>query len=379
MQRQSRHVSYRSTAPDWLFRKNRRSFLAAAALFCATCICFGRVQIILSKPPALEFSVVQAESSKNDCSSLVVRTQLGLQSRGLGTCKTPESTVDNVCLPPCGSQSFVVDVADNAGDDKVLTARVEKCKYPATNISSNILVIFRMTRVFNGFHMYHVLNNFVVNLDPTLLDKYVFYCWGDWGCPVEFSDFFDLPLNLNARMVDSGCYTNYIMIGEHYTTYNVDRDDVEKSKRWRAWADVFKKHWCPAELLSFDDRYFTLLDRSYAQNGRNMNGCELPQHKRTRYVVPSLSTVVHDASVFCNSRLIFSAEGNGLTNMLLLPPYSTVVVLWQSNRDVSALRAIYGNMAKLLRINLVPIPVESDPDLNANCSAELNDLFQVLF
>jgi hypothetical protein len=89
--------------------------------------------------------------------------------------------------------------------------------------------------------------------------------------------------------------------------------------------------------------------------------------------------VVHDASIFCNSRLIFSAEGNGLTNMLLLPPYSTVVVLWQSNRDVSALRAIYGNMAKLLRINLVPIPVESDPDLNANCSAELNDLLHVLY
>jgi hypothetical protein len=373
-------MTRRSNAPKLMYRQHKRCFLAAAALIGAATIYiyFGIVR--LSKPPELEFSLVQAESSKSNCSSLVVRTQLGLQSRGLGTCKTPESTVDYVCLPMCGSQSFVVDVADNSGDDKVLNARVNKCNYASTNhSSSNILVVFRMTRVFNGFHMYHVLNNFVVNLDPSLLDKYVFYCWGEWGCPVEFSDFFDLPLKLNSRMVDSGCYSNYIMIGEHYATYNVDRDDVEKSKRWRAWADVFKKHWCPAELLSFDDRYFTHLDRSKAQNGRNMNGCKLASHNRTRYVIPSLTTVAHDASIFCNTRLIFSAEGNGLTNMFLLPPHSTVVVLWQSNRPAATLQVIYGNMAKLLGINMVPIPVESDPDHNANCSAELNDLLQVLY
>jgi len=280
----------------------------------------------------------------------------------------------------CGSESFVVDVAASAGDDKVLNVGVEKCKYASPKEhSSKLLVVFRMTRVFNGYHMYHVLNNFVVNLDPSLLDEYVFYCWGEWGCPVKFSDFFDLPLNLNARMVHSGCYSKYILIGEHYTTYNVDRDDVEKSNRWRAWASVFKKYWCPAELLPFDDRYFTHLDRSKAQNGRNMNGCKLASHKRTRYVIPSLTTVVHDSSIFCNSGLIFTAEGNGLTNMILLPPRSTVVVLWQSNRPAATLQVIYGNMAKLLGINMVPIPVESDRNLNANCSAELNDLLQVLY
>jgi hypothetical protein len=363
---------------DLMCRKHKRSFIAVAALICATCIFFGNSRVT-EPPPELEFSLVQGESSEDECPSLVVRTQLGLQSRGLDTCKTPKSTVEKICLPLCGSKSFDVDVADNAHDDKVAKVRVKKCKYPARNHSSKILVIFRMTRVFNGFHMYHVLNNFVVNLDPLLLEKYVYYCWGQFGCPVEFSDFFDIPLNLNARMVDSGCYTNYIVVGEHYTTYNVDRDDVEKSKRWRAWADVFKKHWCHAELLPFDDRYFTHLDRSNANNGRNMHGCMLAQHKRTRYVLPSLTTVVHDASIFCNSRLIFSAEGNGLTNMLLLPPHSTVVVLWQSSRDVSALQVIYGNMAKLLDINLVPIPVESDPDLNVNCSAELNTLLQALY
>jgi len=358
-------------------KKHKCSFIVAAALIGAACVFFYDVQ--LPEPPELEFPLVQAESSEDECSSLVVRTQLGIQSRGLHTCKTPKSTAESMCLPLCASQSFDVDIADNANDDRVATVRVKKCKYPAKKYSSKILVVFRMTRVFNGHHMYHVLNNLVVNLDPLLLDNYVFYCWGEWGCPVEFSDFFDLAINLNARLVDSGCYTNYIVVGEHYTTYNVERDDVEKIKRWRAWADVFKKHWCPAELLPYDDRYFTHLDRSNANNGRNMHGCKLAQHKRTRYVIPSLTTVARDASIFCNSRLIFTAEGNGLTNMLLLPPHSTVVVLWQSNREAGTLQVIYGNMAKLLGINLVPIPVESDPDLNVNCSNELNILLQVLY
>jgi hypothetical protein len=329
----------------------------------------------------LEFSLLPEEmDSDNQCSTLVVRTQLGIQSSGLNTCKTPESTVDKVCLPLCGSQSFIVGVADNAGDDRVASVSVKKCGFQTKkNDSSKILIIFRMTRVFNGYHMYHVLNNFVVNFDPTLLDEYVFYCWGEFGCPVKFSEFFDKPLNLNERMVHSGCYKKYIVIGEHYTTYNVDRDDVEKIKRWRSWADVFKKYWCPAELLAFDDQYFTHLDRHEAKNGRNMHGCQLAPHNRTRYVLPSLETVADDASIFCNSRLLFSAEGNGLTNMLLLPPQSTVVVLWQSNRHISALQAIYGNMAKLLGMNLVPIPVESDSDLNVNCSAELNLLLQALY
>lgn len=352
-----------------------KRMLAAAGL-CAFFLFLGHAW---PKPSELGFSQDLARSPEN-CSSLIVRTQLGLQSRDLDTCKTPKSTVNMVCLPICGSQSFVVEVADNAGDDTVTKVSVKKCefRFRAKSLSSKTLVVFRMTRIFNGYHMYHVLNNFVVNLDPSFLDKYVFYCWGH-GCPIEFSDFFDMPLNLNSRLVDSGCYTSYIVLGEHYTTYNVDRDDIEKIKRWRAWADVFKKYWCPSELLSFDDRYFTHLDRRNAKNGRNMYGCELAQHSRTRYVVPSLTSVSHDSSIICNSRLIFSAEGNGLTNMLLLPPRSTVVVLWQRNRDVSALQSIYGNMAKLLGINLVPIPVESDLDLNANCSADLNLLFQALY
>jgi len=83
--------------------------------------------------------------------------------------------------------------------------------------------------------------------------------------------------------------------------------------------------------------------------------------------------------VFCNSRLLFSAEGNGLTNMLLRPTGSTIVVLWQSTIHVSALQSIYGNMAKLLGMTLVPIPIDSDEHLNANCSAHLNLLLQALF
>ena len=334
--------------------------------------------VLHSESPA-EFELLPEDKIGNgECSSLVVRTQLGLQSNDLNTCKTPKSSVTKLCLPMCGSQSFFVDVADNAADDRVASVRVKKCMSSTVKSRSEILVVFRMTRVFNGHHMYHVLNNFVVNLDPIFLDKYVFHCWGEFGCPVRFSDFFDKPLNLNARMVNTGCYTKYLVLGEHYTTYNVDRDDIEKINRWRSWGQIFKKYWCPAEILPFDHQYFTHLDRRNAKNGRNMHGCQLSPHNRTRYVLPSLETVAEDARVFCNSRVIFSAEGNGLTNMLLLPTQSTVIVLWQANRHVSALQSIYGNMAKLLGINLVPIPVVSDADLNANCSAELNLLLQAL-
>ncbi len=323
---------------------------------------------------------MQHDEDHRQCLSLVVRTQLGLQSKSQNTCKTPRIPVDEVCVPMCGSESFVVDVADNADDDRVASLKVKKCTFRRKmKTSSKILVVFRMTRVFNGYHMYHVLNNFVVNLDPNLLEQYVFHCWGDNGCPVEFSDFFDKPLNLNARRVNSGCYNQYIVLGEHYTTYNVERNDVEKIKRWRSWADIFKRYWCPSELIDFDERFFTHLDRRDAQNGRNMHGCQLASHSSTRYVQPSIQTMAEDAHIFCNTRLLFSAEGNGLTNMILLPPQSTVVVLWQMHRHVSALQSIYGNMAKLLGMNLVPIPVESDADMNVNCSSELNLLLQALY
>ena len=46
-----------------------------------------------------------------------------------------------------------------------------------------------------------------------------------------------------------------------------------------------------------------------------------------------LETVAEDASTFCNSRILFSAEGNGLTNMLLLPPVNRDSSL-QAKRDI---------------------------------------------
>ena len=316
---------------------------------------------------------------KGTCASLVVRTQLGLQSNSMNFCKTPKGEAEKVCLPMCGTKSFTVDIADNAGDDRVKTLKVGRCQSCAKIDSDKILVVFRMTRVFNGFHMYHVLNNFIVNLKPQYLDRYVFHCWGEYECPVKFSHFFDKALKLNSRMVSSGCYSNYVFLGEHYTTYNVDRNDAEKSVRWREWSAIFREVWCPRNALPFDDRYFTHLDRRGANNGRNMHNCKLGDHVHTRYVVPSLENTAESMDVFCNSRLLFSAEGNGLTNMLLLPTGSTIVVLWQSTRHVSALQSIYGNMAKLLGMTLVPIPVDSDKDLNANCSAHLNLLLQALF
>jgi len=115
----------------------------------------------------------------------------------------------------CGTKSFTVDIADNAGDDRVKTLKVGRCQSCAKTDSDTILVVFRMTRVFNGFHMYHVLNNFIVNLKPQYLDRYVFHCWGEYECPVKFSHFLDKALKLNSRMVSSGCYSNYVFLGEH--------------------------------------------------------------------------------------------------------------------------------------------------------------------
>ena len=260
--------------------KSRR--ILTVGWLCTVIMLLARV--LDSKSPAA-FELLPEERGGHDkCSSLVVRTQLGLQSRDLNNCKTPRSNVDKVCLPMCGSQSFVVDVADNAADDRVASVKVRKCLFPTAS-RSEVLVVFRMTRVFNGYHMYHVLNNFVVNLDPSFLHNYVFHCWGEFGCPVVFSDFFDKPLKLNSRMVNSGCYSKYIVVGEHYTTYNVDRDDVEKIERWRSWANIFKKHWCPAELLPFDHRYFPIWIGERTE--REKYEWRQLSTQITRYVLPS--------------------------------------------------------------------------------------------
>ncbi len=360
----------------------RKLFLLSTSTLCVILFCLFQDSNCRN---ILRGSNRSAENSFDDtadegtCDSLVVRTQLGIQSNNMNFCKTPKCEAEKVCLPMCGTKSFTVDVADNAMDDRVKVLHVGRCRSCTDADSDKILVVFRMTRVFNGFHMYHVLNNFIVNLKPQYLDRYVFHCWGEYGCPVKFSSFFDDVLRLNSRMVSSGCYSNYVFLGEHYTTYNVDRTDVEKSVRWQEWSAIFKDVWCPRKILPFGDRYFTHLDRRGANNGRNMHDCKLGDHAYTRHVIPSLENLGESMEIFCNSRLLFSAEGNGLTNMLLLPSGSTIVVLWQSNRHVSALQSIYGNMAKLLGMTLVPIPVNSDEDLNANCSADLNLLLQALF
>jgi hypothetical protein len=362
--------------------RKQKLFLLSAFILCFILLRFLHLRNCSDAPwkyiPSVASSFEDTED-QGQCASLVVRTQLGIQSKSMNYCRTPKGEAEKVCLPMCGTRSFTVNVADNAVDDTVKTLKVGRCQSCTRADSDKILVVFRMTRVFNGFHMYHVLNNFIVNLNPRYLDRYVFHCWGEHDCPVKFSTFFDKALNLNSRMVNSGCYSNYVFLGEHYTTYNVDRQDAEKYVRWREWAAVFKKVWCPTNALPFDDRYFTHLDRRGANNGRNMHHCELGDHVHTRYIVPSLENIGESMETFCNSRVLFSAEGNGLTNMLLLPTGSTIVVLWQSNRHVSALHSIYGNMAKLLGMTLVPIPVNSDRELNANCSADLNLLLEALF
>jgi len=322
--------------------------------------------------------VTRVETFKDGqpCESLIVRTQFGQQSSTLNNCKTPKLNVRAVCLPLCGSSRFSVSVAESSGNDRVQVLPVKKCTQPVlVQDESLILVVFKMTRVFNGFHMYHVLNNFVVNLDPKMRHRYVYHCW---DCAVTFSEFFDKVLNLNTRRVTTGCYKHYVFLGEHYTTYNVSRYDEEKASRWRAWAEIFQHTWCPTPRLHYDDQYFTLLDRRAAQNGRNLNNCAL-RGSHTQYVVPSLQNVRASVAKFCNSRVLVSAEGNGLTNMLLMPIKSTIVVIWQSNRPATTLEVIYGNMAKLLGMNMVAIPVESDAHLNANCSGYLNELFERLF
>ena len=204
-------------------------------------------------------------------------------------------------------------------------------------------------------------------------DRYVFHCW---DCDVVFSDFFDRALNINSRMVQHGCYENYFFIGEHYTTYNLKRGDVEKRTRWRLWAKHFQKIWCPEVIETPDERFATLIDRSGAQNGRNMNNCIFENSSHTKRITPTLSNVAETCSIVCNSRSIISAEGNGLTNMLLMQPSSLIAVIWQTNRPVGGLKSIYGNMAELLGHHMVGIPVQSDSQLNANCSDTINDLIR---
>lgn len=310
------------------------------------------------------------------CDSLFVRTPFGLQSSNLLGCKTAVALVKVVCLPLCGEQPFHVDVPSSGEvDDKILPLQIPQCKILDRSTSDAILVVFRLTRVFNGHHLYHVLNNFVVNLDPSMLDDYVFHCW---DCEVEFSEFFDKVLNINSRLVSTGCYEKFIFVGENYVSYNVSRDDTEKARRWREWAQIFQTIWCPEKIVPVDDMYFTLLDRSGAQNGRNMNHCRLANHSRTRYIQPTLNNVKESSEIFCNTRLLVSAEGNGLTNMLLMPHNSVLVVIWQENRPTIALKVIYGNVAKLLGMTMIAIPVQSDEKYNANCSDHLNELFDAL-
>ena len=167
-------------------------------------------------------------SNRPACESLVVRTQFGEQSTSLDTCKTPKLPVRVVCLPLCGSRAFTVTVAASAGNDDVRSVNIRKCKTPTlVENKDKVLVVFKMTRVFNGSHLYHVLNNLVVNLDPEMLDRYAFHCW---DCDVHFSEFFDRVLSINSKLVSAGCYTNFIFLGEHYTTYNVELSDKEKER-----------------------------------------------------------------------------------------------------------------------------------------------------
>ena len=233
-----------------------------------------------------------------------------------------------------------------------------------------------MTHIFDGQHMYHAFNNFVVNLDPVMLPHYVFHCW---DCKAHFSKIFDDIVQVNSRTVSSGCFSRYIFLGEHYATYEVHRDDKVKASRWRDWAHILQNHWCPYDLLPQDSRYFTLLDRTGAKNGRNMHHCKFPVGSLYQHVIPTLENTPDSSKIFCNSRLLLSAEGNGLTNMLFLQPGSVVVVLWQSGRYIEGLKGTYGNMAKLLGLTMIAIPVESDENLSVNCTDEINKMFEDIF
>ena len=322
---------------------------------------------------------LQTETEER-CKPLTVRTNVGLQSSLLSNCKTDRISLQYVCVPLCGSSAFQVNLSASAGSDEVQELNVRACQVSPLSLfsrkSSNveqqkILVVFKMTRVFNGHHLYHVLNNFVVNLDPAFLDLFAFHCW---GCEVTFSNFFDRVLNINSRIVTKGCFAKFIFLGEHYSTYDLDLGDVEKRIRWRHWASYFRQTWCTSEALSWDERYTTLLRREGANNGRNMHNCFIQNSSTSKEVVPTLNNVAETCDMICQSKTLISAEGNGLTNMILMQPDSLVTVIWQSNRPLDGLRVIYGNMAKLLGMHMVAIPVESDESLNANCSRVINQI-----
>ena len=65
--------------------------------------------------------------------------------------------------------------------------------------------------------------------------------------------------------------------------------------------------------------------------------------------------------------------------MLFLQPGSVVVVLWQSGRYIEELKGTYGNMAKLLGLTMIAIPVKSGENLSVNCSDEINTMFEAIF
>ena len=359
--------------------------LSLFVLILLCCAFFSGLKLRFDEAPELDYPVREyAKSQSESCESLTVRTEIGMQSANLNTCKTPVTDVEAVCLPLCGAKPFSVNVSASAENDEVKTVRVKGCGPSMSDIlfqrgrrvdKTRILVVFKMTRVFNGFHLYHVLNNFVVNLDPSMLDHFVFHCW---GCEVTFSRFFDRVLNLNARMVHHGCYERFIFLGEHYTTYSLNSVDVdvEKRFRWRQWSKVFQQVWCPSQIEQFHKRYTTLVQRQNANNGRNMHHCKLSNTTSAREVTPTLENVEEVTDIICNSKSIISAEGNGLTNMILLQPSSVVTVLWQTNRDLTALKVIYGNMAKLLGLHMVCVPLGSDQFLNVNCSDEVNTMMK---
>jgi hypothetical protein len=221
--------------------------------------------------------------------------------------------------------------------------------------------------------MYHVMNNFVANLDPNMLEDMVFHCW---GCSVVFSEFFDVALDLNNRMISEGCFEKYIFLGEHYTTYDVETTDQEKRTRWETWARHFRTHWCPVQSYRLHQKFTTLIHRDKAPNGRNMNGCMLQNTSTTRQILPSLENIAETAEIMCNTKHLISAEGNALTNMILMQPSSTVTVLWQVNRPTPGLKAIYGNMAKLLGLQMSVVPFISDEALNVNCSEQFNEIME---
>ena len=87
----------------------------------------------------------------------------------------------------------------------------------------------------------------MVNLEPELLDKYVFYCW---ECKLQFREYFERVVKVSARTVTQGCYKRYVFLGEHYSSYSLNSLDTEKRRRWRLWAEHFRRAWCPKHILA---------------------------------------------------------------------------------------------------------------------------------